>query len=117
MAHADSDRVRAGYDAFNRRDLDGVLSLLSEQIHYRMPLDPMGVHPVFRGLEGVRRFHATLWEGFDEFRADLHTVSRMPGDVIVASGEISARPRGSRKISSRASMALHRWSHVFARRG
>lgn len=95
MAPAAIDRVRAGYDAFNRRDLDGVLALLSDEIVYRMPLDPMGVHPVFHGIEGVRRFYATLWDGFDEYEATLNSVYHTAPDVIAVNGAITARPRGA----------------------
>src|SRR3954447_22915360 len=93
MTSEDIARVRAGYDAFNRRDLDGILALLAEDIEYRMPLDPLGVHPVFRGHAGVERFYRTLWDGFDEFRIDVEAITEMPGDVVVLSGSVTARGR------------------------
>jgi len=94
MARESIDRVRAGYDAFNRRDIGGILPLLSEDIVYRMPLDPIGMHPVFHGHEGVKRFYETLWDGFDEFRIDVESVSELPGHVVVLSGTVTARPEG-----------------------
>ena len=96
MAREDIDRVRSGYDAFNRRDLDGILALLAEDIEYRMPLDPLGVHPVFRGHDGVRRFYEMIWDGFEEFRIEVESVRELPGDVLVLSGHVVARPRGGR---------------------
>jgi ketosteroid isomerase-like protein len=93
MGAADVDAVRRGYEAFNRRDVDTVLSLLDPGIVFRMAMDPMGVHPPFRGLDGVRELFETLWESFDEFRAELGEVTDM-GDVVVASGRMVARRSG-----------------------
>ena len=90
----DQEAVLRGYRAFNRRDLDGILPLLDEGIVYRMPLDPMSVHPVFRGLDGVRRFYETIWEAFEEYRAEVESVNEL-NDAIVVSGRIVARPRGA----------------------
>ena len=94
MTSEDIARVRAGYDAFNRRDLDGILALLADDIEYRMPLDPLGMHPVFRGHDGVARFYRTIWDGFDEFHIDVDSVRDLPGDVVVLSGSVRARPLG-----------------------
>jgi ketosteroid isomerase-like protein len=87
--------VRAGYDAFNCRDLNGILALLSDDIEFRMPLDPMGMHPVFRGRDGVTRFYARVWEGFDEIRLEVASISELAGDVLVVTGHVVARPPGA----------------------
>ena len=94
MGPADIDRVRAGYEAFNRRDLGGILPLLAEDIEYRMPLDPLGLHPVFRGHDGVTHFYRTVWDRFEEFRIDLDDVHELRGNVLVAGGRVVARPHG-----------------------
>lgn len=93
MGAADVDAVRGGYEAFNRRDVDTVLALLDPDIVFRMAMDPMGVHPLFRGRDGVRELFATLWQSFDEFRAELAEVTDM-GDVVVAGGRMVARRSG-----------------------
>ena len=80
--------------AFNRRDIDAILELLSPDIEYRMPMDPLGQYPVFRGHEGVREFHQTVWNAFEEFRAELRSVTQM-GDVWTAVGQMVARPPGA----------------------
>jgi uncharacterized protein len=106
MAREDIDRVRAGYDAFNRRDLDGILALLADDIEYRMPLDPLGVHPVFRGHDGVRRFYETIWDGFEEFRVEIESIRELPGDVLVVTGYVVARPPRGESTTFRIS---HFW--------
>ena len=90
MGRPDLDAVRRGYDAMNRRDVDGIVSLLDRGIVFRMAMDPMGVHPVFRGREGVRELFETLWRSFEDFHAELSDVTDL-GEVIVASGRIVAR--------------------------
>jgi ketosteroid isomerase-like protein len=106
MAREDIDRVRDGYDAFNRRDIDGILALLAEDIEYRMPLDPLGVHPIFRGHDGVRAFYETIWDGFEEFRIEIESIRELPGDVLVISGHVVARPRSGSVTTFRIS---HFW--------
>jgi ketosteroid isomerase-like protein len=106
MSREDIDRVRAGYDAFNRRDIDGILPLLAEDIEYRMPLDPLGVHPVFRGHDGVRRFYETIWDGFEEFLIEVESIRELPGDVLVLTGHVVARPHGGCATTFRIS---HFW--------
>lgn len=96
---SDEGGIRRGYEAFNRRDVDAILGLLDPAIEFRMPLDPMGVHPVFRGLGGVREFYGTLWDAYEEFRADIAGVTSL-GDVLVVSGRMTARPRGAPESSS-----------------
>lgn len=86
--------IRRGYEALNRRDVDAIVALLDSSIEFRMPLDPMGVHPVYRRLDGVREFFETLWGAYEEFRADIVDVTSL-GDVLVVSGRMSARPRAA----------------------
>lgn len=90
MGRSDLDAVRRGYDAMNRRDVDGIVALLDPGIVFRMAMDPMGVHPVFRGRDGVRQLFETLWQSFKDFYAELTEVTDM-GEVVVASGRIVAR--------------------------
>ena len=85
--------MRRGYDAFNSRDIDAILDMLADSIEYRMPMDPVGQYPVFRGHAGVREFHETIWSAFEEFDAELRDVGRM-GDVWVATGRMVARANG-----------------------
>ena len=86
--------VRAGYEAFNRRDYDAVLSLLDAHIEYRPPMDPLGVRPVFHGRDEVRQFHEMLAAAFEEYRADVRALTD-GGEVVTATGRIVARTRAN----------------------
>jgi ketosteroid isomerase-like protein len=70
MSEENVERVRRGYEAFARADLDAVLELLAPDVDWRPAIAPiLGVETV-RGREAVRRFFThDLFEGFDQFRA------------------------------------------------
>jgi ketosteroid isomerase-like protein len=85
-----TEAIAKGYAAFNRRDADSILASLDEDIEYRLPLDPTRRFPAFRGHDGVREFYETLWESFDEFRAEVVSVNRA-GDVIIVVGQFHIR--------------------------
>lgn len=87
--------IRRVYEAINRRDIDAVLERLSPAIELRMPMDPLRVHPVFGGHDGVRSFYAVLFEALEVYRAELDTVHDLGRGVVVAVGRFTVRPRGS----------------------
>jgi ketosteroid isomerase-like protein len=90
----DVERVRQGYEAFNRRDIPAILALLDPAIEYRMPMDPARRYPVFRGLQGAREFYESVFAAFELFEAEIESI-RQFDDVVVAMGRLRARPRGS----------------------
>jgi ketosteroid isomerase-like protein len=94
MDRLPAEVVRATYDALNRRDVDAILEALAPSIEYRMPMDPMRIHPVFRGHEGVRRFYELLFESFNGYRVVLGSVHDLGRGVVVATGRFHARIPG-----------------------
>lgn len=74
MAHPNEELLRRAYDAFARGDLDTVLSLFSDTIHWHV----QGENPlsgVYVGHEQVRRFLEALAErSGGTFRVDIHDV-------------------------------------------
>jgi ketosteroid isomerase-like protein len=76
------ERILAGYDLFNRGELDQALIGFSDQIEWVAPdmvPDP-GPH---RGPEGVRRFWDTWRESFQEFRLEVMEVHDLDEHVVV----------------------------------
>jgi ketosteroid isomerase-like protein len=76
------ERILAGYDLFNRGELDQALIGFSDQIEWVAPdmvPDP-GPH---RGPEGVRRFWDTWRESFQEFRLEVLDVHDLDEHVVV----------------------------------
>jgi ketosteroid isomerase-like protein len=86
--------VRSTYDALNRRDLVAMLEALAPAIEYRLPMDPLHVHPVFRGHAGVRELYERLFRSFDGYRVTLGSVHDLGRGVVVATGRWHARLPG-----------------------
>jgi ketosteroid isomerase-like protein len=71
MAPDVADVVRRSYDAFNRRDLDALLSLyhpgcLWDMTHFEGWPDT----PVYRGHEGLRKIFEEFYGAWDEVRVE-----------------------------------------------
>jgi ketosteroid isomerase-like protein len=63
MSQANLDAVRRWIDAYNRRDLDGLLELTDRDIEFRSVL--VRIEPVFRGHEGIHVYFEALGEAYD----------------------------------------------------
>jgi ketosteroid isomerase-like protein len=101
LSSGDLDLVRQGYEAFNRHDVEALLELLDDSIEFRLPMDPLGRQPVFRGRAGAREFYETVFGGFEEFRAEVEAINPL-ADVAVVTGRIHARvPGGSEPTTFR----------------
>lgn len=76
------DRILAGYDLFNRGDLDQALIGFSDDIEWVAPdmvPDP-GPHT---GPDGVRRFWDMWRDAFDDFRIEVLEVHDLDQHVVV----------------------------------
>ncbi len=84
MSRENIERVRGGYEAFARGDLEAVLELLDPDVDWQPAIAPiLGVEAV-RGREGVRQFLTRdLFEGFDEFRAEPLSFEDLGETVLV----------------------------------
>lgn len=90
----DAERLRTGYAAWNRRDIDALLPLFHPEVEFR----PAGIfpdfEPVYRGREGVRRFCETMLEAWESF--DIHVERfEQAGDWLVADVHFRGVGRGS----------------------
>jgi ketosteroid isomerase-like protein len=84
MSRENVERVREGYDAFARGDLEAVLELLDPEVDWQPAIVPiLGVEGV-RGRDGVRQFFTRdLFEGFDQFRAEPLSFEDFGDTVLV----------------------------------
>jgi ketosteroid isomerase-like protein len=92
MSKQNVEIVRAGFDAFNTRGLEGVLAFYGSDIEWRDRTDDpeAGVH---RGHEGVREAFAAL-EEFTGFRIEPEELIDA-GDYVVAPVRLTGHGRAS----------------------
>ena len=85
--------VREGFDAFNRRDVDRLVSLCArdcEWLPFRAQLEGI----TYRGHEGVRRFVGDMDEDWATFRIDPVDLRELD-ERVVAIGQVTGRGPGS----------------------
>jgi uncharacterized protein len=71
MSQQDVQTIRGGYEAFNRKDIPGVLERFDPQIEWIEPGGGRAPAGTFRGSQGVaERVFSAVPENFQEFRAD-----------------------------------------------
>ena len=99
--------VKQGYDAFGRGDVEGLVSLLSEDIEWTAPgpkeLPSSGVR---RGHDQVRQFFGAINELY-EFLAFEPQQFIGQGDTVVVTGIDTVRVKTTGKSVSGI------WAHVF----
>jgi ketosteroid isomerase-like protein len=75
---ADEPMLRAFLDAFNRHDLDDIMSYFTEDCTFDMPKGPNPFGTRYQGKEGVREGLASRFSGIPDvhYGDDRHFVSR-----------------------------------------
>ena len=82
MSRPNVEVVRRWIDAYNRRDIDGLLELSDAEIEFRSILAPMMQgEPVFRGPEGIHAYFESLDEAYDH-------VELVPSELIDAGAAV-----------------------------
>jgi ketosteroid isomerase-like protein len=105
MAQDTLDLARAGYDAWSRGDLEGMLTTLHEEVEFRSS-------GLFPGLDEVYRGHAGMRKYWDDFRSPWQSVRividhfRERGDQIVAFFTFEAVGRDGLAVHREAANAL-----------
>src|SRR5215216_5377468 len=93
MAQGDVEIVRRSFEAFNARDVDGLVSLSTDDCEW-LPFRAQLEGIVYRGHEGVRRFVRDMDEDWQGFRVDpVEFHDRQPRVAVI--GRVSALGRGS----------------------
>ena len=88
--------IRAAIDAWNRRDLDGILELFDERAEYVNA--PTAIEPGTRhGREGLTSVFLAQWEGMGGALMDLDRVEVRDGEVLTA-GYVSRDMPGSDSV-------------------
>ncbi|MGH2979962.1 MAG: nuclear transport factor 2 family protein [Solirubrobacterales bacterium] len=102
------ERLRRGYDAWNRRDWEELFSLLHPDMEW-MPMEGTLLGGPFRGHDQVREFLETLMDAWDEFRIELEDLVERD-DQVLAFVRVRSRARDS-------GIELdERWAHLWTAR-
>jgi ketosteroid isomerase-like protein len=90
------ERIRRGYEAFNRGDLVGAAEGFDPNIEWRIPFQLPDSPPdeTYHGREGVIRFWETWRAAFDDFRVELEEIIDAGDQVVVFAG-VRGRGAGS----------------------
>jgi ketosteroid isomerase-like protein len=120
MSEENVERVRWGYEAWNRRDFDQESEFFDPEIEWR-PASVAGetstedfaripgADAVYHGPEGVRRFWETFIEPWEQVTVDVEEL-RDSGDCVVAFTRFRAVARNGLKVDMPS-------VHVFTFRG
>jgi uncharacterized protein len=98
MSQENVETVRSGFDAFNAREVDGLVQLCAEDCQW-VPLRAQLEGIVYRGHEGVRQFVDDMdddWQGFRIDPLEFHD----RGERVAVVGRVSARGQSGVTIDS-----------------
>ena len=76
------DLVLAGFDAWNRQDLEGFLATLAPDVEFWTSGVFPDFDPVYRGHAGIAEFWRRLHEPWDTLRTDPEAIEEL-GDWVV----------------------------------
>ena len=86
--HADEATVRRWFDAFNSRNLEGMLACMDAHVDFR-PLRLHGVEGAYKGHAGVREWFADLARMEHRHRIELSKVQASSAGEVIAAGALS----------------------------
>lgn len=94
MSHGNVERLRRGYEAWDRGDLDATFEFIDPDFEFHEdPLFPEAA--VFHGRDAVRRYFEGFWEEWEDVRVQLEDVLECGDDRLLAFVRVRARGRGS----------------------
>ncbi|MGH2992964.1 MAG: nuclear transport factor 2 family protein [Solirubrobacterales bacterium] len=104
-----SERIRIvseGYEGWNRRDFDAMVSLLAPDVEWRTAGVFPGLKPVYHGHDGVGRFWQSMQEAWEIIEINPHRFVEHD-DKVLAEFHFHAKGRGS------GAEVKMEWIHVF----
>jgi ketosteroid isomerase-like protein len=88
---SDIDVIKAVFEAFSERDVEGVVALSHPDIEFSAVTgDHVGRTEPYRGHDGLRQYFRDVSAVWDELRI-VPGEYREDGDVILVTGRVSAR--------------------------
>lgn len=88
--HADEATVRRWFDAFNSRDLEGMLACMHPHVDFH-PLHLHGLSASYEGHQEVGDWFAGLEEMGYDHRVELTQTTAVGSNRVIAAGTLTAR--------------------------
>jgi ketosteroid isomerase-like protein len=86
------------FEAFSRRDADGMVEVLHEDVVFEPASTELAPREPYMGPAGMRQYLADLARTWEEFRVTIHEY-RAGGDRVLARGRVYARSASPAFIS------------------
>jgi hypothetical protein len=100
MSQQDVQTIRGGYEAFNRKDIPGVLERFDPQIEWIEPGGGRAPAGTFRGSQSVAaKVFSAVPENFQEFRADPDQFIDA-GEHVVVAGRFTGRSKSGAALDA-----------------
>jgi len=97
MSQENVEAVRGWSEAWNRSDLDQMLSLLDSKVEWRTSGSFPGLDPVYTGHDGFTRFWREFVEPWESFQIRTDDV-RDCGDRVLSLGDFEAQGRDGLEV-------------------
>jgi len=91
--HADEATIRRWFDAFNSRDLEGMLACMDAHVDFR-PLRLPGLKDIYHCHVGIREWFADLAQLEHRPWIELSRVQASSGGEVIAAGTLSVAGPG-----------------------
>jgi len=101
MSDKDLEIIRAGVEALNRGDVDGLAEALDPDVEL-VPLRAVLDGTVYRGHEGMRRWLADMGEDWTRFELDLQEVRELEGGQVLVQATMRLRGKSGVALDSSA---------------
>jgi ketosteroid isomerase-like protein len=86
-----ADLVARVYEAFARRDLDGVREVVHPDVEFHAPTARIaGVEGPYTGHEGMREYFEDVARVWQDVRPEPRAIHELPGDRVLVLGRVYA---------------------------
>ena len=93
MSSDNVEIVRAGFESFNERGVEGILPLIDPDFVATTPPNLAAEPSTYRGEEGIREWFDSFDEVMEQIRWEAHTFQAVGDRVVV---EFTLRARGKK---------------------
>jgi ketosteroid isomerase-like protein len=107
MSQENVELTYRAFEMFNRRDLDGFLALMAEDVRVVPQLAP--IEGRYDGHDGIRRWWKSLFDGIPDFTTEVVEVRDLGDDLILAEVRQSGHGAGSTVGFKQTTWSPARW--------